>query len=128
MGQLKKDMAFLIKNLKALTKKAEVMARKLDRLEKTAEKKTKAKPKAKAKTKAKPVKRAVPKKVVGRKAKKVTATDSVLAVINRSKNGVNTARLKQKTGFDEIKIRNIVFRLKKQKRITSKPKGVYIKI
>ncbi|MCD6295578.1 MAG: hypothetical protein J7M30_00295, partial [Deltaproteobacteria bacterium] len=91
-------------------------------------KKTKAKPKAKAKTKAKPVKRAVPKKVVGRKAKKVTATDSVLAVINRSKNGVNTARLKQKTGFDEIKIRNIVFRLKKQKRITSKPKGVYIKI
>ena len=124
MGQLKKDMAFLIKNLKALTKKAEVMARKLDRLEKTAEKKTKAKPKAKAK----PVKRAVPKKVVGRKAKKVTATDSVLAVINRSKNGVNTARLKQKTGFDEIKIRNIVFRLKKQKRITSKPKGVYIKI
>ena len=128
MGQLKKDMAFLIKNLKALTKKTEVMARKLDRLEKAAEKKTKAKPKAKAKTKAKPVKRAVPKKAVGRKAKKVTATDSVLAVINRSKNGVNTARLKQKTGFDEIKIRNIVFRLKKQKRITSKPKGVYIKI
>jgi len=138
MGQLKKDMAFLIKNLKALTKKTEVMARKLDRLEKAAEKKTKAKPKAKAKTKAKPkakaktkakpVKRAVQKKAVGRKAKKVTATDSVLAVINRSKNGVNTARLKQKTGFDEIKIRNIVFRLKKQKRITSKPKGVYIKI
>jgi len=125
---LKKDMAFLIKNLKALTKKAEVMARKLDRLEKTDEKKTKAKPKAKAKTKAKPVKRAVPKEAAGRKAKKVTATDSVLAVINRSKNGVNTARLKQKTGFDEIKIRNIVFRLKKQKRITSKPKGVYIKI
>jgi len=128
MGELKKDIQFVIRNLKALTKKAEVMARKLDRLEKTAEKKTKAKPKAKAKTKAKPVKRAVPKKVVGRKAKKVTATDSVLAVINRSKNGVNTARLKQKTGFDEIKIRNIVFRLKKQKRITSKPKGVYIKI
>ena len=127
MGQLKKDMAFVIKNLKALTKKTEVMARKLDRLEKAAEKKAK-KPKAKAKAKAKPVKRAVPKKAVGKKAKKVTATDSVLAVINRSKKGVNTATLKQKTGFDEIKIRNIVFRLKKQKRITSKPKGVYVKI
>ncbi len=122
MGQLKKDIQFVIRNLKTLTKKAEVMARKLERLEKAAEKK--AKPKARVKT----VKRAVPKKVVGKKAKKGTATDKVLAIINRSKNGVNTATLKQKTGFNEIKVRNIVFRLKKQKKITSKPKGVYVKI
>ena len=124
MGQLKKDIQFVIRNLKALTKKAEVMARKLDRLEKAGEKKAKTKQMAKAK----PAKRAVPKKAVGKKAKKATATDKVLAIINRSKKGVNTATLKQKTGFDEIKVRNIVFRLKKQKRIMSKPKGVYIKI
>ena len=124
MGQLKKDLQFVIKNLKILTKKAEVMARKLDRLEKAAEKKAKAKPRAKVKK----VKKAVPKKAVGKKAKKVTATDKVLAIINKSKKGVNTATLKQKTGFNEIKVRNIVFRLKKQKRISSKPKGVYIKI
>jgi phosphate starvation-inducible protein PhoH len=102
------------------------MARKLERLEKAAEKK--AKQKAKAKVKVKTVKRAVPKKAVGKKAKKVTATDTVLAIINKSKNGVNTATLKQKTGFNEIKVRNIVFRLKNQKKITSKPKGIYVKM
>jgi hypothetical protein len=126
MGQLKKDIQFVISNLKALTKKTEVMARKLERLEKAAEKK--AKPKAKAKVKVKTVKRAVPKKAVGKKAKKVTATAKVLAIINKSKNGVNTATLKQKTGFNEIKVRNIVFRLKNQKKITSKPKGIYVKM
>jgi phosphate starvation-inducible protein PhoH len=128
MGELKKDIQFVIRNLKALTKKAEVMARKLDRLEKAAEKKTKPKPKAKAKAKVKTVKRAVAKKVVGKKAKKVTATDKVLAIINKSKKGVNTATLMQKTGFNEIKVRNIVFRLKNQKKITSKPKGIYVKM
>jgi hypothetical protein len=126
MGQLKKDIQFVISNLKALTKKTEVMARKLERLEKAAEKK--AKPKAKAKVKVKTVKRAVPKKAVGKKAKKVTATDKVLAIINKSKNGANTATLKQKTGFNEINVRNIVFRLKNQKKITSKPKGIYVKM
>jgi DNA primase catalytic subunit len=130
MGQLKKDIQFVISNLKALTKKTEVMARKLERLEKAAEKKAKpkAKAKVKVKVKVKTVKRAVPKKAVGKKAKKVTATDTVLAIINKSKNGVNTATLKQKTGFNEIKIRNIVFRLKNQKKITSKPKGIYVKM
>ncbi|MBW1706061.1 MAG: hypothetical protein JRJ86_12980 [Deltaproteobacteria bacterium] len=121
MGELKKDIQFVIRNLKALTKKAEVMERKLDRLEKAAGKK------AKLRTKAKTVKRAIPRKAGAKKAKKVTATDKVMAIINKSKKGVNTATLKKKTGFDEIKVRNIVFRLKKQKRITSKPKGVYIK-
>jgi phosphate starvation-inducible protein PhoH len=120
MGQLNKDIQFVIRNLKALTKKTEVMARKLERLEKAAEKKVKAKVKT--------VKRAVPKKAVGKKAKKVTATAKVLAIINKSKNGVNTATLKQKTGFNEIKVRNIVFRLKNQKKITSKPKGIYVKM
>ena len=124
MGQLKKDLQFVIRNLKALTKKTEVMARKLERLEKAAEKKAKPKAKAKGKT----IKRPVARKAAGKKAKKVTATDKVFAIINRSRNGVNTATLIKKTGFDEIKVRNIVFRLKKQKKITSKPKGIYVKI
>ena len=120
MGQLQKDLQFVVKNLKALTKKTEVMARKLDRLEKAGEKAVKAK--------VKKVKKVIPKKPVDKKAKKVTATDTVLAIINKSRNGVNTATIKQKTGFDEIKVRNIVFRLKKQKKIRSKLKGVYVKI
>jgi hypothetical protein len=120
MGQLQKDIQFVIRNLKALTKKTEVMARKLDRLEKAAEKTVK--------TKVKKVKKVIPKKASVKKAKKITATDTVLAIINKSKNGVNTATIKQKTGFDEIKVRNIVFRLKKQKKITSKPKGIYVKM
>jgi hypothetical protein len=128
MGELKKDIQFVIRNLKALTKKTEVMARKLDRLEKAAEKKAKPKTKVKAKPKVKTVKRAVPQKAVAKKGKKVTATDKVLTLINKSKKGVNTATLIQKTGFNEIKVRNIVFRLKNQKKITSKPKGIYVKM
>ena len=121
---MKKDFQFVIRNLKALTKKAEAMARKVDRLENAVAKKAKPKPRVKAEA----LRRGVTKKAAAKKPKRVTATDTVMAIINRSKKGVDTATLVQKTGFNEIKVRNIVFRLKKQKKIKSKTKGVYVKI
>jgi hypothetical protein len=67
------------------------------------------------------------KRTVARKSAKVTATGMVFEVIRRSRKGVNMAALRKKTGFDEKKIRNIVYRLKKQEKIRSVLKGVYIK-
>ena len=87
-------------------------------------KSVKAQPVKKA-TKAKPAKKAS-KAPVKEKAVKVTATDQVLNLINGSKNGVDTATLVKETGFDQKKVRNIVFRTMKQGKITRLEKGIYV--
>ena len=93
-------------------------------MEKIAEKLEESTPKKQAK--AKPVRKA--KKASAKKtAKTGTAADAVLAVINRSKKGVNSATLAEKTGFDNKKIANIVFKLRKQGKIKSVDRGVYTK-
>jgi len=56
----------------------------------------------------------------------VTATDQVLDIINRSKKGVNTATLMEKTGFDQKKVRNILRRTYKQGKIKRADRGIYI--
>ncbi|MFC1815732.1 hypothetical protein ACFL0M_07255 [Thermodesulfobacteriota bacterium] len=62
-------------------------------------------------------------------AKKTTKTviDTVLAIIIRSKKGVNIAALMEKTGFNEKQIHNNVYKLKKQGKVKSVGKGVYLK-
>ncbi len=55
-----------------------------------------------------------------------TSVDIVLDTIKRSKQGINFAQIQAKTGFDEKKIRNIIFRLNKTGRIKRKSRGVYI--
>jgi len=115
---LKKDLTVLKKDIKAIGKK-------VDNLLKAHEKDGKAKaPKAsKAKaTKAKPAKKAPATK----RATKITATDKVLKIINRSKKGVDTATIKKKTGFDDRKVRNIIFRTLKEGKIKRAGRGVYI--
>ena len=84
----------------------------------------KAKPVKKA-TKAKPAKKA-PKAPAKKKAVQITATDQVLNIINGSKNGVDTATLVKETGFDQKKVRNIVFRTMKQGKIKRADKGIYV--
>jgi uncharacterized membrane protein len=61
-----------------------------------------------------------------KKRTKETATDAVLNIISRSTKGVTTAQIKQKTGYDEKKIWGIVNRAKKQGKIKSEKKGVYV--
>ena len=56
----------------------------------------------------------------------VTATDQVLKIINRSKKGVNTATLMEKTGFDQKKVREILQRTYKQGKIKRAARGIYI--
>lgn len=59
---------------------------------------------------------------------KVPATDAVLDVIKRSKQGLKFADIKAKTGFVDKKIRNIIFRLHKLNKIKRHSRGVYVVI
>ena len=61
-------------------------------------------------------------------AKQPTAADTVYKVIARLKKGANIATLKQKTGYDNKKIHNLVYKLKKQDKIKSETKGVYVRV
>jgi predicted Rossmann fold nucleotide-binding protein DprA/Smf involved in DNA uptake len=119
--KLKKDLQTVNKELNALVKKTESLLKTFDKLEKP-----KAKP---AKTKAvkkSPVKKAAVKKPAPKKAP-ATAVDTVLAIIKRYKKGVNTETLVKKTGYNQKKISNLVFKLRKQDKIKSPEKGIYIK-
>ena len=100
----------------------------MEKLITAVEKSEKTKPtkasKAKA-VKAKPAKKA-PKAPAKKKAVKVTATDQVLKIINRSKKGVNTATLMKKTGFNQKKVTNILQRTFKAGKIKRADKGIYV--
>ncbi len=55
-----------------------------------------------------------------------TASDTVLGIIKRSRNGVGFAAIQKKTGFPEKKLRNIIFRLNKLEKIKRKDRGIYV--
>jgi hypothetical protein len=54
-----------------------------------------------------------------------TATDRVLRIIRRHKRGVDIAKLKARTGFDESKIGNILYRAHKEGKIRRVSRGIY---
>jgi hypothetical protein len=90
------------------------------------------KPKAAKKPKRKVVK-AKPKKAVKarkttprKKATAMTATEQVLKIIGRSRKGVDVPKLKARTGFDDKKVRNIVFRASKEGKIKKVGRGIYV--
>ena len=53
------------------------------------------------------------------------ATESVLELIKRSKNGIGIAEVREQTGFDDKKLRNIIFRLNKIEKIKRVSRGSY---
>ena len=126
MKNLKKDLNAVSKEIKALQKKVDKLIVVVGKLEKP---KVAKKPKAKV-VKRKPVKKTVAKKVAAKKlaARKTTKTaiDIILGIIKGSKKGVNTTVLKKKTGFADYKIHNIVYKLKKQGKVKSVGKGIYL--
>ena len=105
MKKLTKDLQSIAKSLKVLTQKTEKLAREFDKLQKT-------------KTK-------VTKKAVQPKGKKVTANEAILAILKRSKNGVDAGTLREKTGFNSQKIRDNIYRLKKQGKVKGVGRGIY---
>ena len=61
---------------------------------------------------------------IGRTA--TTSTDSALEVIKRFRKGVGFADIQARTGFEDKKLRNIIYRLHKMGKIVRKSRGLYI--
>ncbi len=126
-------MAILKKDLLSLRKEFQAVEKKMEMLLKAVEKSGKA-PKAAAKKavtkktiKAKAIKKAPAKMAVAKKpTSQATATDQILGIIKRFKNGVDVATLKEKTGFNDKKVRNIVFRASKEGKIKKSGRGIYV--
>jgi len=110
------------KELTALKKEIKSLEKKLDKYLKAIEKSGTKAPKA---SKAKAVKPRKEKAADKKKATDVTATNQVLNIVKRSKKGVDMATLMKKTGFNEKKVRNIIFRASKQGKIQRTGRGLY---
>ena len=115
MKNLKRDIQAVNKGLKALINKTDNLIKAIDKIEKTQAVKTKAGRKA-----------VIKKAPVKKEAVKLTATDTIIKIIKRSKKGVDIPTLIRKSGYDEKKVRNIVFRTYKQGRIKRTGKGMYV--
>jgi len=126
MAILKKDLLSLRKEFKAVEKKMEMLLKAVDKsgkAPKAAAKKTVTSKTVKPKvTKKAPVKKIAAKKT----AIQATATDQILRIIKRFKKGVDVPTLKEKTGFDDKKVRNIVFRASKEGKIKKSGRGIYV--
>lgn len=118
----------LKKDLQAVSKALYNLAQKIEKMQKEIDKQAQPIKKSKAKAvKKKAVMKAPAKKAAAKKTGLVTAVDTVLGIINRSKKGVNTETLMKKTGYNQKKVFNLIYKLKKQGRIKSVEKGVYVK-
>ena len=125
MLALRKVLQSIEKGLEGLAKRTKDMQTLLDNLEEAL---AVEQPQARGAAKRKPAKRApARKRSVRKKPAKGTGTDVVLTIIGKSKRGVSTAQIKAKTGYSERKIWDIVNRLKKQGKIKSEKKGIYMK-
>ena len=107
----KKDLLAISKDLKKISQKTDRLILDFGKIEKQKVKPTKA--------------RAAKKVLAKRKTAKLTATDQVLRIIVRRKRGIDTPTLMHKTGFDEKKVRNIVFKAFKEGKIKRVGRGLY---
>jgi len=143
MKNLKKDLDGINKDLKTLANKVDKMIAAVGKLEKPKAKTVKAKPAKKTPVKARPVKKSVAKKTpvkakpvrksvakktTAKKTVQLTAADTVFNCIKRFKKGVDTSKIKERTGFKDHKIHNIVYKLKNEGRIKSAGRGLYVKV
>jgi predicted Rossmann fold nucleotide-binding protein DprA/Smf involved in DNA uptake len=134
MKELDVFLRTVVEGMKSMAEGIEVLAEKLETISKSQvnvapkrKAKVKVARKAPAKSSKKKAVKKAPKRAVSKKTKPSTAVNAVLAIINRSKKGVNTATLMERTGYDQKKIANLVYKLKKQGKIKSVNKGVYLK-
>ena len=123
MAILKRDLQAVKKDIVALQKKMEKL---LKAYEAPAKPKTAKKPKRRV-VRAKTKRAVTTRKTTGRrKASTTTATEQVLKIIRRSRKGVDVPQLKAKTGFNDKKVRNIVFRASKEGKIKKVGRGIYV--
>jgi putative endonuclease len=115
---IKKDLQNLNKEIKALSNRVEILIKEFDKSRKVSTAK-----KAPAKSTKRTATRKAP---VKKRPARLTATDRVLKVINRSKKGIGAATLMKRTGFDDKKIRNILQRTFNEGRIKRAGRGIYV--
>ena len=129
MKELQSVLNIVSDGLKTLAKGVEAIAEKVDEV---ATSQGVVKPKRKkqsiATKKVKAVKKPVQKATKKKEVKSATDADKVLGIISRSKNGASTAAIMQETGYNQKKIANIIYKLRKQQKIKSVEKGVYTKL
>jgi predicted Rossmann fold nucleotide-binding protein DprA/Smf involved in DNA uptake len=124
MNELDTLIKTVAEGLKSMAKGVEKLAEKVEGISKSwSDEKEKPKTKAKRKAPAKAMK----KKTAAGVSKPLTAADTVLNIIKRSKKGVDTSALMEKTGYDRKKVANIIFKLKKQGKIKNTGKGLYVR-
>ena len=123
-------MAILKRDLQAVKRDIKALERKMEKLLKAhgTPQKAKATKKPKRKTvKAKTSRAVAVKKAPTRKkAAKTTSTEQILKIIKRSRKGVDVPTLKTKTGFEDKKVRNIIFRASKEGKIKKVGRGIYV--
>lgn len=123
-------MAILKRDLQAVKKDIKALEKKLEKLLKDHEKpqRLKAARKVKRRTAKRKVQpRAAAKKSSGRKrSSQMTATEQILKIVKRSRKGVDVPTLKAKTGFQDKKVRNIIFRASKEGKIKKIGRGIYV--
>jgi transcriptional repressor NrdR len=147
LNSLKAMLNFMSNTLSTLSEETEGLVDKVTQLEmielrnrlkkksdkipkKAAGKKSKSKKKSAAKKKAARKKSRLRKKVSQRKKVagkiiKTTATGAIIKIISRFKRGVDIPKLKDRTGFNGNKIRNIIYQLSNQGKIKKISRGVY---
>jgi transcriptional repressor NrdR len=116
-------LSFLSSTLKALSQETKQLIDKVGRFEKA---QAALNNKDAVSVRAASKKISVVKTTATRKTTSPTATDAVLKVIQRHKKGVGIQKLMDRTGFDDKKIRNIVYLASKQGKIKIKGRGIYI--
>jgi len=135
MKEVQKLLKLVSDGLRSLAQGVEAIAEKVDETTKTKRddapqsKKQSESPKS-VKSVNKAVKEAekpAPQAAKQKAAKSATATDTVLNLIGSSKTGINTAAIREKSGYEQKKVSNIVYKLKKQGKIKAVKKGFYVK-
>jgi hypothetical protein len=83
-------------------------------------------PKNAEEMKVKPTNGGIKRRKIIRTGKAATAAETVFQVIQSKKAGIDTSDLIKETDFEEKKVRNIIYKLKKQNKIKAAKRGVYI--
>ena len=124
MKEIQSVLKILSDGMKLIARGIEAVSEKVDKIAKSqAAGQPKAAPRARAKKSLpaapakKPTRKLASKSQKKRTGKAPTAAEIVYSVISRSQNGVNTATLMKKTGYDRKKIANMFYKLGKQGKI-----------
>ena len=140
MKEMDEFLTIVVKGLRQMAKGVESMAKKVDTYASTFAK-DKTETQAHTKPKTRPFEESVTtppadtapspekgRKSAARKGKRpVTAIEEVFQIISEAENGATMKELTDQTGFDAKKVHNVIFKLKKQGRIQSIKRGVYVK-